>query len=275
MTALNAVLTGAADVVLTPLAGLSATAVVIGFALGSAFVVLGVMRVASNQTALAAVKRRIQAALLEMRLFNDDLRGLLRAQGEVLRHNLAYVGYSLVPLVVTAIPLTLVIAQLQAWYGYTGVAPDTPTLVTATLARDLAGESLPRLAGPAVEVIGEPRYFPTLKQVVWRVVPRQPGALTLTVAPSSGAPVSKTLQVTAGDTTARRSPFRDRGGLTSQLLYPSEPPIEPTSPIAAIEVPYAERTLRVAGAEVHWLILYLAATFAFVLLLRKPLGVVI
>jgi uncharacterized membrane protein (DUF106 family) len=275
MTALNAALTRAADLVLAPLAGLSAVAVVVGFSLGSALVVLGVMRVASNQTALAAVKRRIHAALLEMRLFNDDLRALLRAQGEVLRHNVAYVGYSLVPLVITAIPLTLVIAQLQAWYGYTGVAPDAPFLVTATLARDLGREPVPRLEGPGVELVGEPRYFPTLKQVVWRVVPRQPGALALTVAPSSGAPVSKTLQVAAGDTTARRSPVRDRGGLSSQLLYPSEPPIDATSAIAAVEVPYAERSLRLAGAEVHWLILYVVATFAFVLLLRKPLGVVI
>lgn len=275
MTVLNAALTAAADLVLAPLAGLSATAVVIGFALGSALVVLGVMRVASNQTALAAVKRRIQAALLEMRLFNDDLRGLLRAQGEVLRHNLTYVGYSLVPLVITAIPLTLVIAQLQAWYGYTGVTPGMPTLVTATLARDLGRDPQPRLDGPGLDVIGEPRYFPTLRQVVWRVTPRQPGTLTLTVAPSSGAPVSKTLVVASGDTTARRSPFRDHGGLTSQLLYPSEPPLDASSPIAAIEVPYADRTLRVAGVAMHWLILYIAATFAFVLLLRKPLGVVI
>jgi uncharacterized membrane protein (DUF106 family) len=29
------------------------------------------------------------------------------------------------------------------------------------------------------------------------------------------------------------------------------------------------------GVEMHWLVLYLAASFVFVLLLRKPLGVVI
>ena len=46
---------------------------------------LGVVRLTSDQAALAAVKRQIQADLFEMRLFNDDLRALLRAQGAVLR----------------------------------------------------------------------------------------------------------------------------------------------------------------------------------------------
>ncbi len=40
-----------------------------------------------------------------MRLYNDDLPALLRAQGEALRHNLSYVGLSLVPLLITAVPL--------------------------------------------------------------------------------------------------------------------------------------------------------------------------
>jgi hypothetical protein len=275
MGLVNAALTSAADLVLTPLAGLSPVGGVVGCALATALMVLGVMRLTSNQGALALVKRRIHASLLEMRLYNDDLRALVRAQVDVLKHNLAYVGHSLVPLVITAVPLTLVIAQLQAWYGYTGIAPGVATTVTATLASDPAGGPLPRLDGPNLEVVGPVRYFPTLKQAVWRVVPTQVGDVVLTITPAGGAPVSKSLVVSSGPTTARRSPFRDRGGFVSELLYPSEPPIDDSNPVVAITVPYAERSLLVAGLEMHWMILYVAASFAFVLLLRKPLGVVI
>ena len=150
MTTLNALLVRLADAVLAPLAGLSPLAVVTGAALATALVVLAAMRATSDQAALAAVKRRIHAALLEMRLYNDDLRALLRAQGEVIRHNLRYVGLSLVPLVVTAIPLTLAIAQLQAWYGYDGLTPGQPTTITATVAEGMT--ALPRLESPAGEV---------------------------------------------------------------------------------------------------------------------------
>jgi hypothetical protein len=202
---------------------------------------------------------------------DDDLRALLRAQGEVIRHNLRYVGLSLVPLVVTAIPLTLAIAQMQAWYGYDGLAVGQPTAVTATVADGAA--SLPRLESSAVEVVGPARYFPTRHEVVWRVVPRQPGPSLLRIVPADGAAIEKTLHV--GPATARRSPSRERANLVQQLLYPSESPIDDGLPVHAVTVPYPERSLDVAGYHVHWLVAYLALSVVWVLVLRGPMGVVI
>jgi uncharacterized membrane protein (DUF106 family) len=274
MTLVNAFLGRVADALLAPLAGLPPPAVVAVWALGSALVVLAVMRWTSNQTALAAVKRRIHAALLEMRLYNDDLRALVRAQGEVLRHNLSYVGLSLVPLLVTAVPLTLVIAQLQAWYGYAGLPPGVPVVVTATLEAGAAG-GLPTLEGAGVEVVGPPRYFPTLGEITWRIVPRTAGVTSLRIVMPTGVVVEKSLLVATGDEVMRRSPVRERASLLGQLLYPSEPPLDASAGIATIRVPYADRALSVAGQSLHWLYLYLLLTFAFVLALRKPLGVVI
>ncbi|MEZ5292951.1 MAG: hypothetical protein R2745_17860 [Vicinamibacterales bacterium] len=275
MTALNAALTSAADAILLPLAGLPAAAVVVGAALATALVVLGVMRYTSNQAALAAVKRRIHASLLEMRLFNDDVRALVRAQGEVLAQNALYIGHSLVPLVVTAIPLAFAIAQLQAYYGYAGLRPNVETTITVELTSALPAGALPRLIAPTLDPAGPPRYFPSLRQVVWRVEPRAPGLHEIAIEVDGTTPVTKSLYVSADDAAARRSPFRDTGGLVSQLLYPSEPPLDRGGPVAAVRLDYPERTLRVAGIDMHWLILYVAVSFVFVLLLRKPLGVVI
>ncbi len=274
MTLVNALLVRLADAVLAPLAGLPPLAVVAGCALGSALAVLAVMRFTSNQEALGAVKRRIHAALLEMRLYNDNLPALLRAQGEVLRHNLSYVGLSLVPLVITAVPLTLAIAQLQAWYGYTGITPGAAVVVTAVV-DGRTGAGLPQLEGAGVEVAGPPRYFPTLGEVTWRIVPRQPGPTTLRLVTAGGTVIDKQLHIAAGDEVARRSPVREQPSFIGQLLYPSEPPLDAATGVTAIRLPYPERLLPVAGQAVHWLWVYLALTFAFVLLLRKPLGVVI
>jgi len=274
MTLLNAFAVRLSDGVLTPLAGLPALAVIGAAALVSALVVLGVMRWTSDQTALTGVKRRIHAALLEMRLYNDDLPALLRAQGEVLRHNLSYVGYSLVPLLITAVPLTLLIAHLQAWYGYTGLTPGVPVVLTAVVEGD-AADPLPRLDADGLEVRGPARYFPTLDEVTWRVVPRATGAATVRVVMPGGAVVEKSLHVAPGDVAARRSPVRQRPALVDQLLYPSEPPLEGGTGLVAVRVPYPGRTLGLFGWDVHWLYFYVGATFAFVLLLRKPLGVVI
>jgi uncharacterized membrane protein (DUF106 family) len=275
MALLNRALTGIADLALAPLAGLPPLLVIAAAALASALLVLLVMRVASNQAALAGVKRRIQASLLEMRLYNDDVRALLRAQGAVLRHNAAYVGYSLVPLLITAVPLTLAIAQLQAWYGYTGLPVGESAVVTAEVSAD-AGATLPVLEGAGFEHVGTARYFPTLQQVAWRVVPRQPGTHVLRVTAAGGAAEKSAFADPQGAvTTARRSPLRPGGSWLDQLLYPSEPPLDPGGPLRAIRLPYGERSLSVASFDAHWLVWYIVATFAFVLLLRKRLGVVI
>lgn len=267
MTTLNALLVPVADAVLRPLAGLPPLVVMLALALVTALVVLGVMKVASNQAKMAAAKRRIHADLLEMRLYNDDVRALLRAQGSLLRHNGAYLWLSLVPLVITALPLTLAIAQVQSWYGYTGLVPGEPALVTV----DLRGPTPSVL--PTLDADGPGMYFPSLEQVVWRVVLPGPGAHVLRVQPAGGPAIEKTVYVGQGP--ARRSPAREEADIVTQLLYPSEPPVPDASAVAAIRVDYPERSLTVLGFEVHWLVVYLAASFAFVLALRKPLGVVI
>lgn len=277
MTALNAVLVRVADAVLSPLAGLPPLAVMLALAFVTALVVLGVMKVASNQARMTAAKRRIHADLLEMRLYNDDVRALLRAQGSLLRHNAAYIWLSLVPLLITALPLTLAIAQVQSWYGYTGLVPGQPTLVTADL-RGPAPGALPTLeAGSpgdaAIDADGPGMYFPSLQQVVWRVVPHAPGPQVVRVRVAGAAAIEKTVFVGPGP--ARRSPSREGPDLVAELLYPSEPPLPMDSPVAAIRVDYPERALALLGFELHWLVVYLAASFAFVLALRKPLGVVI
>ena len=273
MTTLNAILVRVADAVLSPVSGLPPLAVMLALALVTSLVVLGVMKLASNQDQMAAAKRRIHADLLEMRLYNDDVRALLRAQGALLRHNGTYIWLSLVPVLITALPLTLAIAQVQSWYGYTGLEPGQPTLVTADL-RGPAPNVLPTLDAPGLDIDGPALYFPSLNQVVWRVVPRESGAhlLRLRLGPE-GAPIDKTVHVGAG--VARRSPSREPAGLMHQLLYPSEPPLAGDSPVAAIRLAYPDRDMSVFGFELHWLVVYLAASFAFVLALRRPLGVVI
>jgi hypothetical protein len=177
-----------------------------------------------------------------------------------------------VPLLCTALPLALLIAQLQAWYGYTGLPPGRPVTVSADLAPGVTPQA-PSLAGDGVRVDGEALYFPTLHQVTWRIVPTTAGVGTLRLQ-LNGQEAAKTL-VAAGDEVARRSPVRTAPDLWTQLLEPSESPLDAGGPITRIQVPYPERSLTVLGVGMHWLVLYLIASFAFVLALRKPLGVVI
>src|SRR5688500_19416424 len=92
-----------------------------------------IFRKTSDQKRLAAVKRQIHAGLFEIRLFNDDLRAIFRAQGEILRHNLTYLRLSIVPMLWMIVPLLLVVAQLQFHYGYSGLTVGQPVLLKAQI----------------------------------------------------------------------------------------------------------------------------------------------
>ena len=97
---------------------------VVGLAVVSllaAIVMLAIVRVTSDQSRLADVKRALHACWFEIRLFNDDVPAMLRALGEMTRHHLTYLRRLAVPIVLMSVPLGLFVAQLQSHYGYSGL----------------------------------------------------------------------------------------------------------------------------------------------------------
>jgi hypothetical protein len=269
LASLNAALTWLFDLLVAPAVRVAPLTTLIAVSAATGLGLLWVVGRTSNQAGIAAAKRGIQAALFEIRLFNDNLAAVLRALGRVLRQNLRYLGYSLVPLAWVVLPLTLVVAQLQALYGYEGLAVGEPALVTVRVrdARAAAGATLVVQDGVGVDTPAV--VLPGTSEVVWRLTPAAPGDYLLTVR-VGGTEVTKSLRVAGG--AARRSPFRV-SSLVDQLLYPSEPPLPANGPIAEIALSYPEPGLNVLGWRVHWLIVYLLLSMAAAFALARRLGV--
>jgi hypothetical protein len=121
LAGLNSALVWLGDWLLPPLIALPPLAGLLIVSLLTAVAMLPVIARTSNQARIAETKRRIHAALFEIRLFNDEPRAVLRALGDALRANAVYFGLSLVPLLWMGLPLALLIAHLQSIYGYTGL----------------------------------------------------------------------------------------------------------------------------------------------------------
>jgi hypothetical protein len=239
----------------------------------TAILLLVVVRYTSDQRRIAAVKRDIRAGLFEIRLFSDDLRAILRAQGEILRHNLTYLRLSAVPLLWVAVPLVLLMGHLQAYYGYDGLRPGAAALVKVQIADGAGDRPDVRLAAPAGVRIDTPAvWIPSRREAVWRIAAEQPGEHELTVA-IDGTAVTK--RVSVGGGLARRSPYRLEPGLINWLLYPAEPALPRESLARSVEVTYAHRPIPLFGWELHWMVVFFVLTLAFAFLLRRPFGVVL
>ena len=137
MSLLNLVVTTALGVVLRPLQLVSPLVGISMVSLATAIAMLLVVRATSDQARIKAARSAMYAAMLEMRLFSDDLRAVLRAQWALLASNAAYVRASLVPMLWLVVPLVLLVAQLEPYYGYRAISPGQSVLVTARLRDDV------------------------------------------------------------------------------------------------------------------------------------------
>jgi hypothetical protein len=277
----NRALTAFFDVVLWPIDRLPPMAGLAVLSLLTAAGVLLAFKWTADQHALARTKRAIQAAVFEMRLFNDDLPALFRAQGDVLRHTAVYLRLSLAPTLWLLVPMLALMLHMEYRFGYTGLEVGHPVLVTVHFNEKLghSRDSRPgdhpqdpiatleapdglRVETPAVSL-------PSAREITWRIRPGAAGSYRLVVRlPDAAIPKSVLVSSAVG----RRSPERPGAGFFDQLLNPSEPPI-PDARIAGITVGYPERAVVVAGWNIGWSGVFLGLTLVFALALKRPMRV--
>jgi len=271
VTILNALLASAFDVLLFPFRQLPAIAGRSVVSLLTAAGMLLVFRAKSDQRRIEQVKRAMIAALFEIRLFNDDLPALFRAQGEMLKQNAAYLRLSLVPMLWMIVPIGLIAAQLEFQYGYAGLTPGQPALVKARLRQASPPAPVAALEVPrGIRVLTSAAWFPATQEIIWRVTPEEPGEYVLNAA-IDGETFTKTVDATAR--VVRRSPVRVAAGFLNQLMYPAEPPLPGGGAVTSISVGYPSRAIRVLRWDLPWAIVYLLLSMAFAVALRKPFGV--
>ncbi len=275
MWLMNRVGGSAVDAAMAPLRGLPPFWSLGVLALATAVGMLLVFRATLDVAGVERAKRRTHAAIFEMRLFQDDLRAVLRAAAEVVRHNATYLRAWLLPIAIVSLPLTLLIGQLECFYGSAGLTPGQSALLVARM-RQTSGPqpeagAITLEAPPDVRVDTTALWFPGAGEAVWRVSPVARGDFDLRLRVGRTI-VGKTLQVS--DLVVRRSPRRVGTGLVDEFLYPSEPPLPADGPVASVDVGYPAAEVDVVGWHVHWLVPYLGWLFVFAYVLKRPFGVV-
>ena len=232
----------------------------------------------SNQDRIAEVKRRIYAGLFEIRLFNDDLRAIMRAQKEIFWHVLHYQALALKPMIFILPPLVLVMVQLHQFYGFRGLQPGESILLTVQLEEDAVAPgqrpeiSLETPTGLHTEMAAV--WVPSLAQISWRIGVDGPGDYELLIG-IDGDVATKTLRAT--DLIERLSPERPPRTIIDQLEWPSEKPLDRNGPVRSITLGYPDGTVGFLGWDIEWrwawMVLFFVLTMVVALILRKPMGV--
>jgi hypothetical protein len=238
----------------------------------SGVVLLWLFSKTSNPQKIKRTKKKLQAHLLEMRLYADDPSVILGAQKALLVQNVRYFGLMLKPALVATVPMVLLLLVLDGFYGKAPLRVGEPAIVTVQMSEAIPVDGPPpKLEAPpqisvdtaAVRVLSD-------RQASWRIHAREKFAGTFQVV-SDGASASKS--IAAGDAASFVS-SRRVGSVAALPLYPGETPFSARG-IDWIELDYPSASVRMFGIETHWLVWFCIFSLATALIFKNKFKVVI
>jgi hypothetical protein len=232
-------------------------------------VALLVFRYTSSQRGIRGVKNQIVAHLLEVWLYRDEMRVVLRAQIAVVRDNLKYLGYALVPLACMVLPMAVLLVQTDLRYGHRALRVGEQTILAVHLLPGASESEVSLVAPPGLAVETPAVRMPTDREVDWRLRAVSAGRHELRLK-VGGAEFTKTMVV--GSRLARLSSQRVGAGLP-HFFHPGEPPLPNPSPAAWVTVTYPDAPLPLLGWQLHWIWPWLVLSMLFGYVLKGPLRV--
>ena len=241
----------------------------------SAVVGLGMLWVfakTSNQKAITRAKKRMQAYLLELRLYGDDPGLLFRAQGNLILANFKYMGHMFKPALILTIPMVVLLFHLDAVYGIRAPRSGESAVVTVQAAGPLAPTvEPPALTAPEGVVVETPAVRARdLGQFNWRV--RAVGAAHGDLGFEwQGRSWTKSIDAGPG---LRYVSHRRESSTWNQFAAPGEPLLD-VQDIDAVEVRYPAAEIDAFGFQLHWLVWFLLISIVTAYALKGVFGVAV
>lgn len=264
MDLLRAMLNGFMSAILTPFAGRSPLLGLCVFGVALGVFVLCVFRRTTNPKKIQDAKRKLQARIYELRLFSDEPALVWRAQLGLLASNARYLGLMLIPAIVMAIPMALVFAPFDSFYGRTPLPIGQQALVTVQMNSADAIQAV-NLSTPAAISIESPAVrVPSARQVSWRIRALAPVSGLIRVTSPDGV-VEKTIQAGAGPQLLSE---RRVSSPLDLLEHPEEPQITARS-VNWIEIQYPRTEVHAAGIDLPWWAWLLIVSMATALVLKR------
>jgi hypothetical protein len=200
----------------------------------------------ANGEAMRALRRKLWAHVLELRLFGDEPSLAFRGLFRIVKINALLVGHALPPLAITAPVVGLLLVHLNDFF--------TPTLpiggaavLTVRLRSSLpSAASIHLLTPPWIDVDAPPVHIPAAREVSWRLRAQAPNLAVCTIS-IPGETVTKELDSRSAPRYSGR--VRTRPWL-DVLLHPAEARL-PDGPIDRIWISQVLPPLagRVAGMD--------------------------
>lgn len=231
-----------------------------------------VYKYTSNQKAIGRVKDGIKADMLALKLFKDSLAITFMTQLRLFKGAFLLLLNSLLPVLVMALPVTLLLAHYAMWYDSRAFLPGEEAVVVMELNME-DGAEFPDVGLSThygdVDINAGPVRVQTKEQIYWRIVIDEfiEGDLVFNIGKEYF-----TKEIAISPSVKRVSPKRPGWNTLDILTYPAEQPFEPDSVVRSIEIIYPKRTDWPLGID-SWLVYFIVLLFLWALVAKPFLKV--
>jgi hypothetical protein len=208
--------------------------------------------------------RRMQAHMMEMRLFDREPKLVFVAMRRMFAANVRLLAAILKPTAVALVPMVLLFVQMEHYYAMRPLRPGESAIVTAEVdAGELAPDDIVLVGSEGVDVRTPAVRSPGRDLVSWQIRARHEGTHALVLRHGSHeATKSVTVSRARAVVSLRRAsrPFE-------VFLYPVESSLD-DSVARWIEVDYPRTDVRILGLQTHWLVWLFFISFFGAVLVR-------
>jgi len=236
-------------------------------------IVVIIFKYASNQKKIKAIKNQIKLHFLEIRIYKDDFREILKAQKEILKNNFRYIAYNTQGAVPVILLFLITLSQINLRYGYTPIMPDEPFDVKVTYAKDADRRPEPELILPdGLEALTPALHLGDEDEVSWQLRASRAGKFKVGFKLCDQI---YTKEIVIGKSTAPFGSQLVREGFWAPLVNAAEPALPKNARLHSIDIGYRPRYFKCIffGWNIHWMLMLPILAISFGLLVRKILKV--
>jgi len=257
MQAVGKIMTTVFDVALSPFSNLPPIWGLLAVSILTGIVMVLIFKYTSNQSAIRSTKDRISAYFMEIRLFKDDLGLMLDAQKRILRTNLTYMKYSVVPMLVMIVPVVLILIQLGIRYAARPLKPGESALVELKLAEDVSAETESISVEPDNGLRLETPLLSMAGEVSFRIGAVKEGEHELSILVGDRR-ISTTIVVS--HQVQHVYAAMAQPSFMGMLLYPGQETLPKGFEIEEIRIELPPQTVKILGWNMNWLVVFFLAS---------------
>ena len=258
ITALQAALAVIFDLLWRPLQLLG-----VGYQLVLVAIIFGIVMVLlygriSKQAAIKRVKNEIAAGLLEVVLFRRDIQISLRAQGVLLLAGMRYFLLAMGPVLILAIPFTIIFGHLNLRLGARPFAVGEEGVLSVAVAKGSDVRKIFLQAPKSFDLEGPVRVLKS-DTLFWRLKATAATDAQLMLSSDGATALKQELFVASDQNTPAAGIFLSKREWVMQMLFPNGGSAQSlgSTPFESVELTYPQRVYTVLGIQFSWISAFL------------------